>query len=460
MNASIVNGSFRDPMGFVFKHNDEFYRQINDSYQAHYTHLMESGLYLALTAERVLLSHETAPHDIKPMFQDGYKIIKPTQLEVLSYPYEWSFSQLRDAALTTLHIQKKALEYDMTLKDASCFNIQFLNGRPVLIDTLSFEKYEEGQPWQAYRQFCQHFLAPLALMSYVDIRLGQIWSNFIDGLPLDLAAKLLPVRAKFNFSLYMHIFLHAKAQQKYKTPSRIKRKIKLSKLALFGLIDSLESGIKKLAWTPVNTTWFDYYENNNNYGDKALLEKEQIIQKLASEISPKKVWDLGANVGRFSRIFAKCGSSSVVSWDIDPACVELNYLETKRNDETNILPLYLDLTNPTSSIGWACHERASFIDRGPVDLVLALGLVHHLAIGNNVPLPKIFELFATLSRRLIIEFIPKEDSNAQKLLANRKDIFENYHLEGFEKAAKEFFTIESQSPVSGTMRTIYSLKKR
>jgi hypothetical protein len=460
MEFTLVSGSFRDPMGFVFQQRGKYYRQINQAYKSHYQQLMSSGLYESLTATGLMLTHESIEKKRFHTSEDAYEIIEPKQLDLVTYPYEWSFSQLKDAALATISIQKIALKHNMILKDASCFNIQYFKGRPLLIDTLSFENYEVGKPWIAYRQFCQHFLAPLALMSYVDIRLNQLCANFIDGIPLDLTVKLLPFKARLNLSLFLHLFLHAKAQSKHQNNhSAHNKKATLSKIALLGLIDSLESSIKKLTWRPANTTWFDYYENNNNYGETGLFEKEEIIENFAKLLQPSTVWDLGANTGRFSRIFSK-HNASVVSWDIDPACVELNYLKTKQDNETKILPLFLDLTNPTSSRGWACNERSSFMERGPVDLILALGLVHHLAIGNNVPLSKIFSFFAAISSTIIIEFVPKEDSNAQKLLANRTDIFDLYHQEGFESAAQEEFDIIERIFVPGTQRIIYLLKKR
>ena len=194
-----IAGSFRDPSGFLFHLNGLIYRQINIEYKKNYIHLMKSGLYEALMDTKLLIPHEEV--NIGSLASDNaYKIIKPEQVLFISYPYEWCFSQLKDAALTTLKIQKKSLNFGMSLKDCSAYNIQFRKGKPILIDTLSFEEYREGKPWIAYRQFCQHFLAPLALMSYKDIRLNQLLRIYIDGIPLDLAIHLLPFRTRFVFS--------------------------------------------------------------------------------------------------------------------------------------------------------------------------------------------------------------------------------------------------------------------
>jgi len=208
----IHRASFRDPSGYVFRRGGYLYRQINTCYAREYDHLMSSGLYQRLVDKGWLVVHQEV--DIEPLEPSTcYRVIQPQEIRFISYPYEWCFSQLRDAALLTLAVQREALECGMTLKDASAYNIQFHHGKPILIDTLSFALYEEGAPWVAYRQFCQHFLAPLALMSRVDLRLGRLSTLYIDGIPLDLASRLLPFATRFDFGLLSHIHLHAKAQQ-------------------------------------------------------------------------------------------------------------------------------------------------------------------------------------------------------------------------------------------------------
>ena len=214
MIAVRIQSSFRDPSGHVFISEGTVFRQVNSAYKEHYDHLLESGLYDVLVNSRLLVRHEEVGFDSVGS-ADSYKVLKPQLIPFISYPYEWSFSQLKVAALATLEVQKKALEFGMTLKDASAYNWQFLNGRPILIDTLSFEKYQDGNPWVAYRQFCQHFLAPLALMGYGHIGLGQLSRIHIDGIPLDLASSLLPMRTRIRPSLHIHIHLHARLQGKY-----------------------------------------------------------------------------------------------------------------------------------------------------------------------------------------------------------------------------------------------------
>ena len=454
----VVHSSFRDPSGFVFWQGGSIYRQINRAYKDDFDHLLESGLYRALVEEGLLVRHEEVAFEgIGPEL--AYKLIKPEPLPFISYPYEWSFSQLKDAALTTLRIQKRALDFGMSLKDCSAYNIQFLRGKPIFIDTLSFENYSEGSLWVAYRQFCQHFLAPLALMSYRDVRLSQLSRTHLDGIPLDLASLLLPFRTRFSFSLLSHIHLHAKSQARY-ADKRVdtKRRPKLSRLGLVGIIDSLESGVKKLSWNPKGTEWGEYYEDTN-YSTDAFQHKKQIVADFLEAIKPADIWDLGGNIGVFSRIASDKGIPTV-SFDIDPAAVEKNYLESRRRGEANILPLLSDLTNPSPAIGWQNRERMSLVERGPADAALALALVHHLAISNNTPFAKIAEFFASICGSLIVEFVPKSDSQVQRLLATREDIFVDYTQQAFEREFAGCFDLERSQPISGSERTLYLMRRR
>jgi hypothetical protein len=456
-----LSASFRDPSGFLFTQDGVLYRQVNRCYQAEYDLLMQSGLYDRLVKARKLIPHREV--DIEPPEAGlAYRILEPERVEFISYPYEWCFSQLKDAALLTLSIQKTALAHGLSLKDASAYNVQFHDGRPVLIDSLSFEAYREGEPWVAYRQFCQHFLAPLALMAHGDVRLNKLLRIYIDGVPLDLASRLLPWRTHLQFGLLTHIHLHASAQKKYADAAdQAKAQARgrsLSKTGLLGLVESLSSTVKSLKWEPQGTEWGDYYDATN-YTRPAFEQKMRIVESYLEKIQPRKVWDLGANTGVFSRLAAQKAAVTISS-DIDEAAVEKNYRQAKKDKEEKMLPLVLDLTNPSPAIGWHNRERDSFIDRGPVDAVMALALVHHLAISNNVPLADLADFFAALGRWLVVEFIPKDDSQVKRLLASRKDIFDDYSREGFEQAFSRRFTILETTPIEGSSRTMYLMQKR
>lgn len=456
LNRTALPSSFRDPSGHVTRIDGEIYRFIDKSYQRVYEQLVDSGLLAELQRHGLLIPHVDT--DIQDASQSSlYKVIKPDCVPLISYPYEWCFSQLKDAALLTLEINRRALERGFILKDASAYNVQFVNGRPVFIDTLSFDDYVTGSAWSAYGQFCRHFLAPLALMSYRDVRLLALLRHHMDGIPLDLCSRLLPWRSRFHFGLGIHLHLHARAQSRFAkqraTAVSIKSKA-ISNNGMLGLIDSLKSTVRNLTWSHGATEWFDYYQVNNNYGELGLTEKETLVKELSAEVRPLTAWDLGGNTGRFSRLLTE-GGTETTCWDVDPSCVEANYQQVRSQGESHLLPLLIDLTNPSPSLGWAGEERDSLANRGPVDLVLALGLVHHLAISNNVPLLMVFNYLARLTRHLIVEFIPKDDSQVQKLLASRPDIYANYTQQSFEDALSKHFAVKQSKPIPNTLRTIY-----
>jgi ribosomal protein L11 methylase PrmA len=451
-----VEASFRDPSGYLFSLDGELYRQVNSIYQVHYTRLIDSGLYQTLVDRGLLVPHQEV--EIAPLDPaSAWRVIKPERVEFISYPYEWSFSQLKDAALATLEIQKLALAHGMILKDSSAYNIQFHRGAPVLIDTLSFEVYSEGEPWVAYRQFCQHFLAPLSLMALSDVRLAQLLRIYIDGIPLDLASQLLPGKTRLDMALQMHIHLHAASQKRFAS-SALPKERQMSKTAMLGWIDSLESAVNKLRWSPAGTAWGEYY-TETNYTPAGLEHKKNLVADYLRQIEPKRVWDLGANTGLFSRVASQMGAYTV-AFDIDPGAVELNYQECRKNGETNLLPLLLDLTNPSPGIGWGNRERLAFGERAPVDAILALALIHHLAIANNVPLGRLASYFQELGRWLIVEFIPKEDSQVQRLLASRQDIFPEYTQAHFEGIFAASYTIHRAEAIQDSLRTLYLMEAR
>ena len=457
MSSGSLGSSFRDPSGFLFTRDGTLYRQINQVYREHYDRLMGSGLYAELTEAGLLIPHTEV--DLPPAEPpSAYRVLRPEPIPFISYPYEWCFSQLQDAALATLRIQRRALRHGMSLKDASAYNIQFHRGRPVLLDTLSFETLREGEPWVAYRQFCQHFLAPLALMARRDIRLGQLLRVHIDGVPLDLASGLLPWPTRWQLGLAMHIHGHAASQRRYADKAVKPKAGRFGLRALQGLVESLQSTVRRLHWRPSGTEWAEYYRETN-YTSSAIVHKEELVGRFLERCRPQVVWDLGANTGRFGRIASDRAILTVAS-DNDPAAVELSYLECKKRKETHLLPLLVDLTNPSPSQGWAHDERMSLLERGPADAVLALALVHHLAISNNVPLGRLADFFAQAGRALIVEFVPKSDSQVQRLLATREDVFPDYRQDAFEAAFARRFEVEAAETVRESERTLYLMRRR
>ncbi len=456
MNSSIHESSFRDPSGFLFNENGKLLRQVNPFYQKDYDFLISSGLYDKLCEKKLLIPHaEVTGH--QGYSQPCYKVIEPEKIEFISYPYEWSFSQLKDAALTTLRIQKIALQHGMTLKDSSAYNIQFRNGKPVFIDTLSFDIYQEGKPWDAYRQFCQYFLAPLALMSYTDIRSNQLLKCYLDGIPLDLASKLLPFKTKLILSLQMHIHMHARSQKKYEHKGSAANDIHIKKSGMLALVDSLTILTKKLHLKRQNTEWGEYYKFTN-YTDSSFLNKKEIIEGFLNKTETKTLWDLGANTGEFTQVAAAM-DIHCTAFDIDPVAIETYYNTIKLKKITNVLPLIMDLTNPSPAIGWNNNERMSLGQRPHPDTILALALIHHLAISNNVPLSNIAGFMSGLCSNLIIEFVPKSDSQVKKLFESRKDVFPGYNQNDFEKEFSVFFSIIAKENIRESERTLYLMKR-
>ncbi len=457
-------GSFRDPSGFVYSRDGRLFRQINRSFADRWDQLAGSGLLETLQARGLLVRHEERDLD-HAHSADAHAVIEPERIGFISYPYEWSFGELKDAALLTLEAQTIAAAAGHALRDASAYNVQFRDGRPILIDTLSFEPTTD-QPWAAYRQFCEHFLAPLALMAHRDVRSGLMLRDFVDGIPVDLAAALLPGRTKLDLGLASHIHAHGRAQRRHAqrrhAPGSSERTApaprRMSPLQQAALIDNLRRTVEGLSWRPVGTAWADY-AGNTSYAEDAARSKDDLVRRFLADAGGEVVWDLGANTGRFSAIAASLGRR-VIAWDGDPAATELHYRQVRERGERSVLPLLVDLTNPSPALGWAHTERRSFVDRSNADVVLALALVHHLAVGRNIPLSMIADLFASLAPQLIVEFIPDSDPMVQQLLGARRDAFAYPSIEGFRETFGTRFTVAEDAPISGSARRLLRLIRR
>ncbi|MCP5184162.1 MAG: SAM-dependent methyltransferase [Pseudomonadales bacterium] len=454
---AVLGASFRDPDGFMYRSGGRLLRKINPSYLPHYERLLGSGLLAKLWDMGLLVRHEI----VSTGAAGEGMVIAPQEIPYVCYPYEWSFGQLKQAALLTLRLQKIALEHGMSLKDASAYNVQFRGATPVFIDTLSFENHVQGQPWVAYRQFCQHFLGPLALMAYGDVRLRNLLRSYIDGLPLDLVASLLPRRTFLRYSLLSHVHLHARTQRSHANDAvtGLKGPGRFSTTMMLALVESLKSAVQRLEVRQYESEWGRYYADTN-YSPEAMSAKETLVQEMISRhFEPGVVvHDIGANTGRFSRL-AETPERLVVAHDIDEMAVEFHYREASSR-KGNVLPLVLDLTNPAPSLGWAQGERDGFAERVAGGNVLALALIHHIAISNNVPLPRVAGFFATLAGKLLIEFVSKEDSQVRRLLATREDIFPDYTEAGFEAAFGECFHCLEKRPIDGTARVLYLFESR
>ena len=447
--------SYRDPSGFIFKKEEVLYRQVNKIFKADFDLFINSGCYQSFAGKGWLIPHETIPENFTNT-DDWYLTLKPANIPFISYPYEWSFDMLKDAALLTLNLLKESLQYGLILKDATPYNIQFLGSRPVFIDTLSFEKYEEQEPWIAYRQFCECFLSPLLLSCYSKQPLQQLMLAYPEGIPLAITRSLLPWRSKFSLHTYLHIHLHAGIAEKSKGEKG--KKIIFTRRKLQNLISSLEGLVNNLTLKPRSTPWSAYYDEASQRKDYLLHKKEIINEWIDKTDNIKTAADLGSNDGEFSFLLANKNIQTIAG-DFDPQCINNLYNRLKGKKTTYILPLIIDIANPSPAIGVNNEERTAFTSRLNADLTLALALLHHLAIGRNIPFELIAVFFQHVTHQLIIEFIPKEDEKVQEMLTGKKDIYTAYTVTEFEKAFTKYFKIVDTKAITGSGRVLYRMTK-
>lgn len=445
--------SFRDPSGFIYTKDGTIYRFVSSSYQWHFHLLESSGLSTELIEKKLLLPY-TGLQDNHTSRSDWYVTLQPQPLPFLSFVWEWSFSQLKDAARTTLAICKAALQKGMILKDATPANIQFVDGKAMLIDTLSFETYVEGEAWVAYRQFCECFLNPLLLARYCGLEVHKLMLSYPDGIPASVTAPLLPFKTKLKPSVYLHVHLHANMAGKANANAVTK---KVTKRNIEQILQNLEDCINGLTLKPATTTWNNYYGEtilSNDY----FQSKKELISSLLAGTDYTSVIDLGANEGEFSLLCKK--DALVVATDFDSACIDSLYKRLRKEKQTHILPLVIDLTYPSPAIGWRNNERTAFFNRAHFDVCLALALIHHLAIAKNLSFELLADFFAGICNQLIIEFVPKTDPKVVGMLQWRKDIFEHYTPEHFEHTFEQHFVCKSKKPVLDSERMIYYYHKK
>jgi len=451
--------SFRDPSGFVFEKDGILYRQVNQIFRDDFDHFINSGCYDHLVKNQWLLPHEEVIENLTGS-ANWYKTIRPQRIPFISYAYEWCFDMLKDAALLTLQLAKECTHFGIILKDATPFNVQWLTGKPIFIDTLSFERYDAAKPWIAYRQFCESFLSPLLLMRYSRQPLQSMMLTYPEGIPLSVTRSLLPWRSKFSFHTYLHIHMHERLASRNtgKEMHQQNGRMVFSEKKLHRLLDSLQSLIQSLEWKGNTSNWDQYYEEANQRDDYVMQKKKIITEWLTQLNGIHTAIDLGANEGMFSFLLAAKDIKAIAA-DSDQSSINKLYQKIKKEKEKNILPLLTDLSNPSPAIGFNNKERVSFIERTNCDLGLALALVHHLAIGKNIPFEKIAEFFYNLADHLIVEFIPKTDKKVQFMLQQKRDIYTNYSEEDFVRSFQKYFSVHAKHEISDSGRILYMMKK-
>ena len=438
----INEASFRDPNGYVIESNGEIYRVLNKEYYPTYNTFMQSGLYDELVDEKLILEHKL----------ESTRRIKLVKIPLITYPYEWSFDMFKDAGLATLRCQELSYKHGMELQDASAYNIQFYNGHPVMIDLTSFVETDFTQ-WRAYKQFCEHFLAPLALMGKKDLRLSNLLPTYIDGIPLDLASSIMPKSTFASFGINLHIHAHAKMNTKNMRLMRDRSEPqKMGMTKNLAMIDSLKNCIAGIKCNQ-ETEWDKYYDETN-YSKKAFDSKIEIVSRFINSDIPIPIIDLGANDGVFAEIASR--KAFTIALDIDPNAVNNMY---KKNID-GIQPLVCNLVNPSASIGWGNKERPGILQRIKEQngSVLALALVHHLRITYGIPFDKQFELLASITKHALVEYVPRDDSQIKIMMKGRDEsIYTDYYRKLFEKAISKYFKEWDYFSIKDSTRTLYEI---
>ncbi len=455
------SGSFRDPSGRVFYYKNNVLREIFSSGLNKFNFLKKNNLLNELIKKNFIVQTEEVKSEeiLKLKSKDESIIVEHEKLEFISYPYEWTFNQLKDAAIFHLDLQIFLLEKDAKLIDASAYNVQFKNLKPIFIDTLSIAEYKEGEFWGAHKQFCENFLNPLILTSKTGINFNNWFKGNLEGITTSDLYSALKFKHFFSPTIFFQVFLLNKIEQKAtKNPLSTNKKIKeskgLSKKAFRYMLLRLKNFIKKLNLKNQVTTW-EKYSEQNTYSIEEDKKKAEVVENyLKKNRKFKLLADLGCNDGRFSRIAIRNNVENVIGFDFDLKVLDRNYLNSKK-DNQNILPLYLDFTNPSSNLGWNDSERKSFKNRAKFDCIFALALIHHLVIAKNIPLNQTLNWLTSLAPNGIIEFVPKEDPTSQFMLSLKGDIFPDYNEENFKKELSKLVKIENITTVSNTNRRIY-----
>lgn len=456
-------GSFRDRDGRVFVDGNRFYRALTRRAHADWTVLRGSRTWAYARAHGSIVETTEVPVDqVRLPPGDWHGVLAHDAIPFISYPYEWTFSMLRDAALLQLDLLLQALEDGLVLKDGSPFNVQFRGAKPTFIDLSSFTVLKPGEPWAGYRQFCCLCLNPLVLQSRTGVSFRPWLQGSLEGLsPADLT-RLLPWRDRWQRGFFTHVYLHGRLQARYRSSTADirgalrdsgldRRVVRNTALALRRIISGLAP-----ASTP--STWSDY-ASQHSYSDRAHGEKRAFVTRVLAARRRALVWDIGANTGEYARLAAD-SSDQVVALDADEGAVDRLYQSLQREGPRNILPLVLDIANPSPGLGWRERERKALRARGRPDLALCLALVHHLVIAANVPVAEVIEYLAELTPEIVIEFVDRGDPMVDRLLRHRDDVFADYSRQRFEEALADRFDVIERLALPGGLRYLYHARRR
>lgn len=455
-------GSFRDPSGRVYVVDGRVFRTVMPSAVEDFEFVRSKGfLERLIDGGRVIAEKKVDPGRLGQCAQGAHCVLEHPMLPFVSYPYEWPFAALKAAALLQLDIHLEALDHGVTLSDATAYNIQFRGVDPVFIDNLSFRRYREGEFWIGHRQFCEQFVNPLLLRALLGIPHNSWYRGTLEGITAQDLSRILPWTSKFSWNVLTHVVLQASFQRKSTSKDDAQRitEKKLPLIAFQQMLRGLRKWIAKLEPADTgNTVWADYAQDNSYASDEARA-KRRFISEFATATKPKMLWDIGCNTGDYSKAALEAGAEYVVGFDFDQGALDTAFARAK-TERLNFLPLFLDAANPPPSQGWGQTERMGLMQRANADGVLALAVVHHLAIGKNVPLGDVVDWLVSMAPTGIIEFVQKSDPMVQALLQLREDIFDDYNEQSFVSALEAKATIFKSVTVSAAERRLYWFRRR
>jgi SAM-dependent methyltransferase len=467
-SLSPETGSFRDWDGRVFGGDGRILRALSAAGVADWQALAASDLFDRYTQTGALprtRADDGVLDELRRLDPEGEweGALSHERLPFVSYPYEWPFAMLRDAALLQLELTSAALAEGLMLKDGSPYNVQWRGAQPVFVDVGSFERAREGEAWPGYRQFCSLYVFPLMLEAYRGVGFQPWLRGSIDGIsPVDFR-KLFSRRDSLRPGMLRHVFLHASLERRYAARGGEVREVlgeaRLDPRVVQANVAGLTKLVRRLRSPAAESAWRDY-ERTCTYTDADTAAKEDFVRRVVAGRRRRLVWDLGCNEGRFSRIAAE-GADYVVAIDLDRAVVDALYQGLTAEEEKRILPLVVDLADPSPSIGWRNRERLTLLERGRPELVLGLALVHHVSITRNVPLRELVDWLRSLDCELVVEFPAREDSMVQRLLGpKRPDAHPDYDTETWERLLTERFEIADSARLPAETRTLYHARPR
>ncbi len=454
LGSRVDAGSFRDRDSRVFLTPDGVYRALSARGLRDFEALGASKLFAQAQQDgslvRTQLSDLEPPADILP---DGAAaVLEHERIPFVSYPYEWTFGMLRDAALVQLDLLDAAIGESLMLKDATPYNLQFVGARATFVDLGSFEVMRPSEPWIAYRQFCTLFLYPLMLTAYRGVSFQPWLRGSLEGISPVEAAALLSLRDRLRKGVLINVGLLGRLERRQSATSAKDVKRDLAKAGfkpeiVRANVRRMRKLVTRLRWKTSKTAWTHYDDNHRGYEQSELQRKTAFVEAAAERASPSLAWDLGANDGAFARIVAG-HAGHVVAMDADHETVEHLYRELRDPGQTqrNILPLVVDLCDPSPARGWSLAERATLTERGRPDFTLSLALVHHLSISRNVPIREVIAWLASLGGTHVVEFPTREDPMVVRLLSAKRDdeSHPDYELGFFEAALGERFEIRNR----------------